>query len=386
MKTVLLFVALSLFTAAATACDFGAVKFDAEFSGGRLDGCEKNSNSNYALNFKPENRPINNSGWYAFKVTSNTRKILNLTLSFDGNTPRYLPKISHDGKHWQNIPFTADQQHFAIQIETHSQPLWVAGQEIVDNAYYKRWMDQLAGKGVQLVNLGNSTEGRTIQALVSKAKGKKANEWVVLLGRQHPPEVTGALAMTAFVDNTLGNNKLAKDFRKRFNLLIVPNMNPDGVEHGYWRHNVNGVDLNRDWNTFKQAETRLVRDFLQKLAAKGHKLVFAMDFHSTQEDVFYTIPSSAGVAPAMLVKQWLKSIKQQSKTFFKVRNKPGNSPGKGVFKQFVADTYKVHGVTYEIGDNSDRNLIKHIALLSSNELMQILLDTPARDFYVNDGQ
>ena len=39
--------------------------------------------------------------------------------------------------------------------------------------------------------------------------------------------------------------------------------NPDGVDSGYWRHNSNGVDLNRDWIEFTQPETKAIKQFLE---------------------------------------------------------------------------------------------------------------------------
>ena len=59
-----------------------------------------------------------------------------------------------------------------------------------------------------------------------------------MIGRQHPPEVTGAIAMHSFIDTVLADTDLARQFRDRFKLAIVPLMNPDGVAAGHWRHNV----------------------------------------------------------------------------------------------------------------------------------------------------
>ena len=68
---------------------------------------------------------------------------------------------------------------------------------------------------------------------------------------------------------------------------MIPNMNPDGVEHGFWRHNMGGIDLNRDWGPFTQPETVLVRDQLDRFVQTGSpQLSLFLDFHSTDRDVF----------------------------------------------------------------------------------------------------
>lgn len=379
-----------LFSMPLWACDFANVSFVADYPTGKLDSCKQLDNNHYLLSSKPENRPINNSPWYAFKVLGKTSEPLLLSLEFDGNAPRYLPKISRDGVHWQSIPFRIHDKRlsFGLRPDSAGQLWWVAGQERIDNQAYQGWISNWQNKAdLQVVTLGKSVEGRPIQAVISRHAN--VNEWLLLVGRQHPPEITGALAMQPFVDTLLADNALARDFRQRFNLLIVPNLNPDGVANGNWRHNANGLDLNRDWKAFSQPETRLVRDKLNALLAeknskgKAGKLVFALDFHSTQQDIFYTMPVDYGLAPATFVNDWLADVKAATRSTFVVRPKPGHNSNRGIFKQYIADTYGVHAVTYEMGDNTNRLLIPYIADVSANLLMQRLINTPAKAFYAS---
>ena len=77
-------------------------------------------------------------------------------------------------------------------------------------------------------------------------------------------------------------------------------MNPDGVDNGHWRHNANGVDLNRDWTGFNQPETSNIKNFLKKKTKEGYDFTLGVDFHSTWQDVYIpTIPQlqvEAGVS------------------------------------------------------------------------------------------
>jgi cytosolic carboxypeptidase protein 6 len=120
-----------------------------------------------------------------------------------------------------------------------------------------------------------------------------ASRHVLVISRQHPPEVTGTIALVAFVEEITGNSPLAHEFRRHFRTHIVPIMNPDGVDLGHWRHNTRGVDLNRDWIDFLQPETRMVRvAFLRETSRPGAAVWFATDFHSTQRDVTYEVGDS----------------------------------------------------------------------------------------------
>ena len=61
------------------------------------------------------------------------------------------------------------------------------------------------------------------------------NPYILILGRQHPPEVTSAIAIKSFVNELISKNDLSESFLDNYNIIFVPLMNPDGVENGYWR-------------------------------------------------------------------------------------------------------------------------------------------------------
>ena len=110
--------------------------------------------------------------------------------------------------------------------------------------------------------------------------------------------------MKAFVETICSDNELSKRFRAEYNTYVVPLVNPDGVDNGHWRHNYGGVDLNRDWENFNQPETSAIRDFMQqKVRQASGKFYFGVDFHSTWEDIFYTInPELKGKMPGHVPK------------------------------------------------------------------------------------
>ena len=370
------------------ACEFTAVKFVSDFEGGRLNACNQLDENRFQLTIDAENRPVNPSPWYAFRVENQTPKTQRLTLELNlvDAKPRYLPKLSIDGKHWTPIPFTVNNGKMSFTISITNQAVWVAAQALILNQDYIDWQQKIAAlsPNISLINLGKSRQNRPIWSMqyVDKNTKEVAKEWLVIVGRQHPPEVSGAIALQAFVESLLSKESQVNnaDFFKRFKLLIVPNINPDGVASGNWRHSSAGVDLNRDWNHFKQPETSLVKDEINRLLGNTEKLVFALDFHSTQQDIFYTMPSDYHVAPALFSQEWIAELKKQTVSSFTVRERPGSSPGRGVFKQYIADTYNVHAVTYEMGDNTPNYLIKHVADIAAQTLMLKMLNTPAEAF------
>ena len=358
-------------------CDIGPVTLTAKFAAGRMDECKRVVENEFEIILVPENTPINSSPWYAFKVQAEQNTDIKITMRVRGDEHRYPPKISRDGKTWQLQDYKIRGKRLIMKITATTKPITIAAQEIINNEYYVDWAKQLTEQNTFTHSiLGQSTQGRPIYKIESR--NKNANEWVVILGRQHPPEVTGALALFPFVETLLSSSELSNYFLRKYNVLVIPNINPDGVEAGNWRSNANGLDLNRDWVDFSQVETSLINDYLQELVSQGQKIRFAVDFHSTKSDMFYTMPVDYGVEKAYFVRNWLAELDRQMPNFDVVL-RPGNNPDLGVSKQYFSDKFGVHAITYEMGDNTDRTKIKRIAFKSANILMINMLSNVDHD-------
>ncbi|KCZ87954.1 peptidase M14, carboxypeptidase A [Hyphomonas johnsonii MHS-2] len=210
-----------------------------------------------------------------------------------------------------------------------------------------------------------SEAGRDIEALTFGAEGAPV---LVLMGRQHPPEITGALALEAFVGRLLESDPLAVRFRDGFRVAVAPVLNPDGVALGQWRHNTRGVDINRDWGPFTQAETRAARDWLASLG----ELAVAMDFHSTWKDTLYTQPDGAdGSRPEFagaLSDRLVHSLGEGAP-----HRDASHNPDLATSKTWIHETYKIPALTYEVGDSTPGDETIRIARLAAEETMALLL-------------
>jgi len=158
-------------------------------------------------------------------------------------------------------------------------------------------------------------------------------------------------------------------------VYVIPLMNPDGVDNGNWRHNDGGIDLNRDWDAFNQPESSAVRDFLKKeIADRGNQLIFSIDFHSTQDDIYYRVdPKMTGNMPN-LISDWLTKTQEQIPGY--VPNVKSLYNGGGTFTAFsyFFKQYGTESLVYEIGDNTPRDFIKHKGEISAEILMNLLLN------------
>ena len=388
MRAVTVAVFLSLTAEAVTAqspapdhaCSVGEVRISAAHPMGRLDGCERTGDDSFTLRFDPENLPINHSPWYAFQVSSDADREIVLTLTYSEHEHRYWPKLSRDGQHWQRAGSGAvsatEEGEVTLRLRVGPETLWVAGQEIIDNASNLAWMKTLEERyPLRLYPLGESTEGRDIHALESEPRKQSS---IVLVGRQHPPEVTGAIALRHFVERIFEPDPLAKSFRGRVGLLLIPHMNPDGVAAGNWRHNSNGIDLNRDWGPFTQRETQLVRDGISRFAEpEDRELLLFLDFHSTQHDVLYTQTPELETTPADFTWRWIERLQAALTELapgYPVRVRPGHNPDRPTSKAYMYGRFGIPAITFELGDETDRTFIRSYARAAAETMMQELLE------------
>ncbi|MBA4744412.1 MAG: hypothetical protein H2058_04060 [Muricauda sp.] len=366
------------------------ITFSNEFEGARLNGIVQNSDSTYTALITSENTPVNISPWYAFKVWGRTKGSIDVMLTYQATAKhRYYPKLSRDGINWSALDslryqeFEKGERAFGpgslpekvrLRLEVGPDTLWVAGQELQNSIIVNSWMDSLAqSKFVSKSTIGKSREGRDLNMLwIGKTDSKRM---VMIISRQHPPEVTGYLAMKSFVETITSNSKLAKRFRKKFGIYVVPLMNPDGVDNGFWRHNTGGIDLNRDWSNFNQPETRAVKKFMEeKVKQTQGKFYFGIDFHSTWDDIYYTVdPKLKGNMPN-LVSTWLDSLKEKIDGY-----DPNIKPNDQLVPTTVSRNYFFveHGaeaLVFEVGDNTPKDFLKEKANKGASELMRIMLE------------
>lgn len=363
-------------------CETALFGVHARFEGGGMAGCEMVSQDVIRVRVEPENTPINPSPWYAVAVVNRGSEpaLVTVELAYQEHGHRYRPKLSPDGDDWRyvdprDVTVAADGMSARVAIMLGGAPVFLTAQEVWTREDHERWMAPYRRRAdLRITEIGRSVEGRAIELIRSRAGQPEGS--VVLVGRQHPPEVPGAIAMEAFVDEVLSDSALARGFRERFDLRIVPFMNPDGVARGFWRHNAGGVDLNRDWGPFSQPETRAVRAVIDELAASaGRAPVLFLDFHATRRNVFYTQPEGRDGTPGDFTARWLSASRARlaEYTFERSGSHQADLP---TSKNYMHGRFAIPAITYEVGDETDRDDARKAAAVFAQEMMRLLTEGP----------
>lgn len=354
------------------------VTADNLFDAARMNDFKRIGEDHYEVLINPENSPINMSPWFAFRIYAEEEKEVKVTLNYGEGKHRYWPKLSIDRENWVFMDSTkyevgADSLTFTMTLDISPDTLWVSAQEIINSNDMKTWTESLESDYVTQSVIGKSRLGRDLLH-VDVTKGEKADkDFFVILSRQHPPEVTGNLAMMAYVEELISGSDLAEDFLDEYRVLIYPMLNPDGVDLGHWRHNEGGIDLNRDWAYYRQPEVRQIcEDIITKVNETGSEVVLGMDFHSTWEDIYYIYDDTVQSKIQGFSKEWIENIYERLPEDQGIISPFAvNSP---VSKNWFYSQFKAEGITYEIGDATPRDLIKKKGQVGAQEMMKLLLE------------
>ncbi len=350
----------------------------------RFDGARMNAFSHldtlFQIDILPENIPINPSPWYAFQIKSKKKDtLIYLKINYPGGKHRYYPKISSDRIHWKeinrdSIHIAENKQSIIFRLSLSAQPVWIAAQPVINSHDVKKWMETLRKKSKvnNVKSIGKSVLNRDIPFFTIGTEKTKKKNIIILMSRQHPPEITGFKALQYFIDELLKENKLTDSFFKNNEIWVFPLLNPDGVDLGHWRHNAHGVDLNRDWAYYKQPEIEQVtRYIVNKAKEKKASVILGIDFHSTFKDVYYVYNDSVQSVLPRFHTTWTAGI--DALLFpFHTKYAPGklSSP---VSKNWFYNQFKAEGITYEVGDETPENLIRKKAQTAAIMMMSLLI-------------
>jgi predicted deacylase len=349
-----------------------------DFPSARLNGFVQENDSTYIASIWPENFPINPSPWFAFKLWSEEEKEVYIKLDYsNGARHRYAPKLSSNGETWTLLDSTkvkksVDGTTATLQVKVSTDTLWIAAQEIQDHRRVGEWTQKMAQNShVTKASAGKSAIGRELYHLNITNGAYDNKPTVIIISRQHPPEVTGFLCMKSFVETIIDEGS-KNGFLDKYRIMVYPLMNPDGVDLGHYRHNTGGVDLNRDWSQYHQPEIKQVTSHMvRETATYKNDVVLGLDFHSTYKDVYYTPDKRIKRKIPDFTKAWLEKIRV-AVGLEDINESPGMNE-RPTSSAWFNRQFGATGITYEIGDDTPRDFIKVKGVESARAMMQLLL-------------
>lgn len=240
--------------------------------------------------------------WFYFRIVNREKKQLKFTIENAAHAHQAgrrwnitRPVFSADGSTWVHadkfrysdvtgigsILGRNPQFHFQSPID--AETLWVAYSYPYTNgdlAAFLKTIDHR--KEVTISSIGKSEQGRDIIRIDitgDTESNEKPRIWVI--GREHPGETPQSFLCEGMISALL-ESAAGRELRTVFDFTFVPIVNPDGVALGHYYHNATSVNLSRDWEEFKSAEARAVRDALvNDIEENGVRLL--INLHSSND-------------------------------------------------------------------------------------------------------
>ncbi|HBQ58953.1 MAG TPA: hypothetical protein DD671_04835, partial [Balneolaceae bacterium] len=182
-----------------------------EFEGARVNDFYAVNDSLFEVFIEPENAPINNSPWYAFKIWSDTVRMAEIRMNYMDARHRYVPKLLswvEPDSSWQQqmelpVEYDSAAATATFEILLAPDPVIISAQPLHTSSLLTNELKQrdvLEKSFTEIRTAGRSKLGRTIWELeITETSPEQKAPVLAIVGRQHPPEVTGYLASLYFL-------------------------------------------------------------------------------------------------------------------------------------------------------------------------------------------
>lgn len=247
------------------------------------------------LNYDHErNSPNRAAGHFHFRIQA--AKGRQITLEFKnldnvwngkpGSVAREIKQvvISQNGKDWTPVPTTAPEPgRVRVTLEMPADALFVARAEPYRLSDLDRFLAEIKTNPlVRIETIGKTVQGRELEII--RVGRDDAPHRVFLRARAHPWEPAGNWVIEGLVRRLLKGDAQAQRHLACYNVCLLPMANKDGVVRGGTRFNLQGMDLNRQWD--KPADPQLAPEnaalerWLEAEVKAGRRPSFAMELHN----------------------------------------------------------------------------------------------------------
>ena len=221
------------------------------------------------------------------RLTLEFRNLDNVWNDVSGSIARELKAVvvSEDGRAWKSVPLESlPENRVRLHVEMPGPGLYVARVEPyrLSDLGNKFLAGIRTNRLVQVTVIGRTVQGRELE--IVRVGNPGAPFRVFLRARAHAWEPGGNWVVEGLVHRLLENDAEARKYLERYCVYILPMANKDGVALGRTRFNMQGKDLNRDWD--KPADPQIVPEnfalekWLDGMVKAGRAPHLAMELHN----------------------------------------------------------------------------------------------------------
>jgi hypothetical protein len=292
-----------------------ASSIHSDFEGGSLGKVEKVSDTHFRLAVKGEsdqdgrNRQAN---WYYFRVDGAPSEALTLDMVNLPGEYNYRPNqgavtkdtppvISYDGRTWEHVTtfeYDPKEPKLTLHIQPRGKRFWIAHCPPYTNESLATLRNSIRHHpDFHEDVIGKTAGGRDLFLWTISRGDRPARKTIWLMFRQHSWESGSSWVGEGAIRALLGTTAESKELRERVIWKIVPLCDPDGVARGGVRFNVNGFDLNRNWDVVdpaKMPEITAQRNAVRDWLKAGNHIDLLLSLHNTETGEYLEGPPDNG--------------------------------------------------------------------------------------------
>jgi hypothetical protein len=290
--------------AASIAAQITVDDFTADFESGNIDNVAACGVDSFTFEIRLDDNLNDLRGWFYFAITGNAGQTVTLFLTNRGDwqVASHVPVYSVDNDNWQRVNQTWQSDDWLVFHQTlDADTVWFAQCMPYTVSQFDGFLDSIGSTRYGHIDtLGASVHSRSIRLLTiaDSSYGDRPRKRVWLLSRQHPMESPPTFLLEGLINAVADSTDFARAFRRGIDLHIVGIANQDGVAEGYSRHNVNGINLNRDWQWTipdEQPEVQAIHTRIAQEVSAGRTPNFLMDLHAAPDHFDFGYRTAPGV-------------------------------------------------------------------------------------------
>jgi len=194
--------------------------------------------------------------------------------------------VSEDGRQWRVLPMEfLEGNRLRLRVKLENGALYLARLEPYRISDLEKFLQEIRShKLVEITEIGRTVEGRPLEMI--RVGNPDSPYRVLLRARAHAWEPGGNWVVEGLIRALLEDDEVSRRCLKRYCLYVMPMANKDGVARGLTRFNMQGRDLNRNWD--QPADPKLAPEnhalevWLKKMIAAGKRPHLAIDFHNDE--------------------------------------------------------------------------------------------------------
>jgi hypothetical protein len=292
---------------------FASVTFHSDFEAGSIGRIETVTSGHYRCHVRGEvdqdkrNRQAN---WYYFRIDGARGVPLILDLVDLPGEYNYrpnrgaiiaetLPWYSEDQRTWKLVEraeFDNSVPMMRMRLRPGSDRVWVAHQPPYTTADLAHLIAEVrSNPSFSVRTAGKTSGGRDIPLItITDPSGDDRSRKVIwLLFRQHSWESGSSWAAEGAIRFLVSDSSKAAALRRTVVFKFFPMCDPDGVARGGVRFNVNGFDLNRNWDVadpVKMPEIAAQRNAILDWADSGRRIDLLVTLHNDEKNEYIEGP------------------------------------------------------------------------------------------------